>query len=102
MVVGELDLSTVGTLSGALEASRHEGAVELDLEQLEFADLAGLGCVLEWLERSRREGWKLEVGAQLSPQVVRLVALTGVGSLLWPRSTDLRLDEPGTGSQDEP
>jgi anti-anti-sigma factor len=83
-LIGELDLATVPLLDAALAARDRAAAVTLDLSRLEFADCAALGCILDWVARSRRERWRLEVDPALSPQVARLVALTGSGGLLWP------------------
>jgi anti-anti-sigma factor len=83
-LIGELDLATVPLLDAALAACAGGDAVTLDLSQLEFADCAALGCVINWIARSRRERWSLEVDPALSPQVGRLVALTGTGDQLWP------------------
>ncbi len=95
-LVGELDLATTPILDRALQVRDRVDAIVLDLGHLEFVDCAGLGTLLDWLARARREGWRLEVDRALSPQVAKLVALTGSASLLWPAQppNPLHLEEP--------
>lgn len=60
---GELDVTAVGELDRTLAELDLEGVecLVLDLEQIEFMDLAGLRAVLRARELGRRWGFDLEV-----------------------------------------
>ena len=81
---GELDLATAELLDTALASVPDGQPVTLDLTAVTFADCAGLGCVLNWARRMRRNGRRLRVGRQLGRQVARLVDLLGAERVLWP------------------
>lgn len=78
-VSGELDLMSSGELEEALEeldGSDH-GSVVLDLREVEFMDSAGLAVVVRAHQRAESAGTSFGV-ASASPQVRRLLALTGM------------------------
>jgi anti-sigma B factor antagonist len=81
---GELDLSCIRRLDAALRSVDRSATVTLDLSDLEFADCAGLGCVIDWVGRAADQGWDLRIGPVTSSQVARLIDLLGVDHLLWP------------------
>jgi anti-anti-sigma factor len=56
--------------------------IELDLDQLEFLDAAGIRLLLDLSHRSRSNGNRLRIREASSPQVRRLLELTGVANLL--------------------
>ena len=74
---GELDLSTVDALARVIDEAIDEGAaaVSIDLRALTFIDSTGLRCLLKLAERSRRDGFDLELTPG-SPSVMRLFELT--------------------------
>jgi anti-anti-sigma factor len=73
-VEGEMDFSVVAEI----DAKR----IELDLNQLEFLDAAGIRLLLDLKQRSRSNGNRLRIRPASSPQVQRVLQLTGVGELL--------------------
>lgn len=80
---GELDLSTVETLDQTIRGALDDGAaaVTMDLRALTFIDSTGLRCLLALAERSRRDGFDLEITPG-SPTVMRLFELTGTQHVL--------------------
>jgi anti-sigma B factor antagonist len=84
---GELDLASAGQLRSALQRSRHDGPLVLDLRDVTFIDSVGLGLVIEEHRRAEREGadFRLRPGPE---NVQRLFVMTGLA----PR---LRWDEDG-------
>jgi anti-anti-sigma factor len=80
---GELDLSTIGAVNIALNGAAGADLVCLELVGVTFADATGVGCVLEWKRRSRRDGWQLAIDRRLGRQVRRLVELIGADDVLW-------------------
>src|SRR5215207_9703295 len=52
--------------------------IELDLDQIEFLDAAGIRLLLDLSRRSRRNGTRLRIRAASSPHVRRVLELTGV------------------------
>ena len=80
---GELDLSSVDQLDGALRELREAGfdQIELDLSALTFMDSTGLRLVLAWDGEARRDGMSLRL--RRGPAAVqRVFEVTGVGDLL--------------------
>jgi anti-sigma B factor antagonist len=83
-VLGEMDLSVIGLVDREVrraESTDAEGIV-LDLEGLEFMDVSGIRLLLDASERSRSNGGRLRITRASSPQVQRVLELTGVGELL--------------------
>lgn len=83
-VTGEIDLSVVGQLDGEMRRAEATKArtIELDLDQLDFLDAFGVRLLLDLDRRSRANGRRLRIRPASSPQVRRVLELTGVGSLL--------------------
>src|SRR5947209_2395709 len=82
---GELDLSSVSKLTTALrQLGRETERVRLDLSQLEFLDSSGINALVIGLRDARSDGWHLEVDRRVSPQVERVISISGVGPFLWP------------------
>ena len=52
--------------------------IELDLDQLDFLDASGVRLLLDLAQRSRRNGRRLRIKPGNSPQVRRVLELTGV------------------------
>jgi anti-anti-sigma factor len=82
-VLGEMDLSVVGQLDSEMRRAEATDAtsIELDLDQLEFLDAAGLRLLLRLKDRSLGSG-RLRIRPASSRQVRRVLELTGVGELL--------------------
>ena len=51
--------------------------IELDLDQLEFLDASGIRLLLDFDRRSRLDGRRLRIRPASSPQVKRVLELTG-------------------------
>ena len=81
---GEMDLSVVGWVDREmLRAESTDAArIVLDLDELEFLDAAGIRLLLHVADRSRRNGGRLRIRRARSPQVRRVIELTGVGDTL--------------------
>jgi anti-sigma B factor antagonist len=77
---GELDLASAPLLQSEIESSEIVTAkmVVLDLGELKFIDSTGLRVLLSAHECSRERGQEFAV-TQGSPQVQRLLSITGVG-----------------------
>jgi anti-anti-sigma factor len=83
-VLGEVDISVVDELDTEMrraEATR-ASRIELDLDQLDFLDASGVRLLLELSRRSLANGRRLRVRPASSPQVRRVLELTGVAPLL--------------------
>jgi anti-anti-sigma factor len=83
-VLGEMDLSVVGQLDSEMRRAEATDAtrIELDLDRLEFLDASGIRLLLNLNRRSRRNGRRLRIKPASSPQVRRVLELTGVGEML--------------------
>jgi anti-anti-sigma factor len=83
-VTGEIDLSVVGRLDSEMRRAEATQAttIELDLDQLDFLDAFGVRLLLDLDRRSRNNGRRLRITPASSPQVRRVLELTGVGELL--------------------
>jgi anti-anti-sigma factor len=83
-VLGEMDLSVVGELDSEMRRAEATDAtrIELDLDQLDFVDASGIRLLLDLDRRSRRNGGRLRIRPATSPQVQRVLELTGVKELL--------------------
>jgi anti-anti-sigma factor len=83
-VAGELDLAVIGVVDREMERAESTDATKivLDLDELEFMDASGIRLLLDLSERSRSNGRRLRITRGGSPQVRRLIQLTGVDELL--------------------
>jgi anti-sigma B factor antagonist len=82
-VAGQLDLGTVPVLERELHrlVSRDLQRVVLDLEDLEFIDSTGLGCLLQAARHSQSDGDRLRI-IGTNGEVDRMLRLTGIRDLL--------------------
>lgn len=83
-VLGEIDLSVVNELDTEMRRAEATRArmIELDLDQLDFLDASGVRLLLDLSRRSLRNGSRLRIRPASSPQVRRVLELTGVEPLL--------------------
>ena len=83
-VLGEIDLSVVDQLDSEMRRAEATRArkIELDLDQLDFLDATGIRLLLALDRRSRSNGRRLRIRPASSPQVQRMLELTGVGERL--------------------
>lgn len=91
-VSGELDMSTIGTLAGHVDAAlvRPMDRLTLDLQELAFMDSSGLGLLIELNDRAHRDGWRLKLVGPKHEAASRVLEITGA---------DVALPfEPGTVS----
>lgn len=90
-LIGELDVAVAAVLFECLAALIEERRVfSLDLSQLRFIDGAGLQVLRRAVFEGRSGGRRLvTVERTLSPQVERLIELTGVAQALWPEARQL-------------
>ncbi|MCW3020144.1 MAG: anti-sigma factor antagonist [Solirubrobacterales bacterium] len=82
-LVGELDMASADRLQQAIadDALHADTSVVLDLEGLQFIDSTGLRVILRALERCRGRGQEFAI-TRGSPQVQRLLSITGVATHL--------------------
>jgi anti-sigma B factor antagonist len=80
---GELDLASAPLLQSAIDSAEISSAamLVLDLQELKFIDSTGLRVLLTAYERSQQHGQEFAVTPG-SPQVQRLLSITGVGEHL--------------------
>ncbi len=83
-VTGELDLSRIGLVDREVQLAEESDAsrIVLDLGEVEFMDASGVRLLLHLNGRSQGEGKRLEIRRASSPQVQRVLDLTGVSELL--------------------
>jgi anti-sigma B factor antagonist len=83
-VLGEMDLSVIGLVDREMRRAEATDAerIVLDLDGLEFMDASGIRLLLNASKRSRSNGGRLRITRAASPQVRRVLELTGVGELL--------------------
>ena len=78
-VRGEVDLSVVGKLDSEMRRRGDRGRQDrAPSHQLDFLDAAGVRLLLDLAQRSRRNGRRLQIKPGNSPQVRRVLELTGV------------------------
>jgi stage II sporulation protein AA (anti-sigma F factor antagonist) len=83
-VLGEVDLSVVDELDTEMRRAESTQAsrIELDLDQLAFLDASGIRLLLDLTRRSLANDRRLRIRPASSPQVRRVLELTGVAPLL--------------------
>jgi len=83
-LLGEMDLSVIGSVDREMRRAEAGDAVRivLDLEELEFLDASGIRLLLHLDARSKGNGGRLCITKAKSPQVQRVIELTGAGDLL--------------------
>jgi len=82
-LTGELDLAAVPVLDARLaDARAAERTVCLDLSNLEFIDSTGLQALVRAIDDAHTNGWHLQIGREVAPQVMRLFELVGVEGLI--------------------
>jgi anti-anti-sigma factor len=83
-VTGEMDLSVIGLVDREMQRAEASDAarIVLDLGELEFLDASGIRLLLHLTARSQDDGQRLRIRAGRSPQVRRVLELTGVDELL--------------------
>src|SRR4051795_12125192 len=81
---GELDLSVIGSVDREMRRAEAGDAarIVLDLRDLEFLDASGIRLLLHLDARSRTNGGRLRIAGPRSPQVKRVIDLTGAGDVL--------------------
>ena len=80
---GELDIATIPLVLDRLAPHRQRRRrVVLDLGGVTFMDCYALGQILKLQSSSAAEGWTLCIRLATTPDVLRLLDLTGAGSLL--------------------
>jgi anti-sigma B factor antagonist len=94
-VRGEVDLSSVDALRGAIAAARREGVATLvDLSEVGFMDSTGLHLLLDTALGAKEDGWS--VSFRPSRQVMRLLEVTGTVDVLGLVPADSSTDaDPG-------
>ena len=90
-LAGELDLATVGEVRRTLEHLRGLGWRDfvVDLQALTFLDSTGVHLLLETYDRALAAGGSLTV-VSATPEVHRVLELTGVADRLEQRTAPLR------------
>jgi stage II sporulation protein AA (anti-sigma F factor antagonist) len=83
-VAGELDLSRIGIVDREVQRAEESDAsrIVLDLDEVDFLDASGIRLLLHLERRSKGDGKRLEIRRASSPQVQRVLDLTGVNELL--------------------
>jgi anti-anti-sigma factor len=83
-VLGEMDLSVIGLVDREMQRAEATDAasIVLDLDELEFLDASGVRLLLDLSARSENDGGRLQMKPSPSPQVQRVLELTGVGEVL--------------------
>jgi anti-anti-sigma factor len=83
-VLGELDLSVIGSVDReVLRAEETDaGRIVLDLAELEFLDASGIRLLLHLTARSKSNGERFCITRARSPQVQRVIDLTGAADVL--------------------
>jgi anti-sigma B factor antagonist len=79
-VSGDIDMSTVGTLSDALEDSKGSNRVVIDLSDVFFIGSAGLAVLISSCQQLADAGGTL-VLRQPQPQALRLFEITQLDAL---------------------
>lgn len=83
-IAGELDISTVPTLTRHLDErfESNGAALTLDLRELTFMDSSGLRLLIALNDRSQREPWELRLIAPTSEAALMVLRVTGAYTAL--------------------
>jgi anti-anti-sigma factor len=83
-IEGELDMRTIGQLSGRVAEALDRGARDLilDLRALDFMDSSGLRLLIELHDRAREEGWRLKLVAPAQEAAALVLRATGADKAL--------------------
>jgi anti-anti-sigma factor len=83
-LLGEMDLSVIGSVDREMRRAEAGDAtrIVLDLDELEFLDASGIRLLLHLNARSKSNGGRLCMTRARSPQVQRVIDLTGAGEVL--------------------
>jgi anti-anti-sigma factor len=83
-LLGEMDLSVIGSVDREMSRAEAGNAarIVLDLGELEFLDASGIRLLLHLTARSECNGGRLCITKASSPQVQRVIDLTGAGDVL--------------------
>jgi len=83
---GELDLAVADRLAVRLEQLRRDWIpVRLDLSRLEFTDSSGIRVLVEATKNGSEDGRRLlEICPEVTPGVLKVIDLVGVGPVLRP------------------
>lgn len=82
-VSGELDVQTAPWLTDALQTQLRDGhRVVIDLQNVSFMDSTGVSALIRAIKEAEYYGLELMVARQLSPEVSRLMHLSGLQPLL--------------------
>jgi anti-anti-sigma factor len=81
---GEMDLSVIGSVDREVRRAEAGDAarIVLDLGELEFLDASGIRLLLHLNARSETNGRRLRIARARSPQVQRVIELTGAAQVL--------------------
>ena len=84
MLKGDLDLSTIDTLTSAIDVAErsHAQRIVLDLSDVEFIDASGLRALVFASERSRVDGNRLRIRKGQARAVSRMFELTAIDEQL--------------------
>ncbi|MEU6892477.1 STAS domain-containing protein [Streptomyces sp. NPDC046557] len=95
-VTGEIDIATAPLLAEALTEALADGAtrIEADFSDVSFCDCSGLNVLLRAERDARAGGRTLRVARVRSPQVRRLLEMTG--------TTTITAEEPTSGATPGP
>ena len=82
-VSGELDLASADAFAAKIRSLRGaRSKVTLDLSGVNFMDSIGLTALVGAITEARRADQEIALAPHLSPQVARLVQITGVTTIL--------------------
>jgi anti-anti-sigma factor len=83
-LLGEMDLSVIGSVDREMRRAEAGDAsrIVLDLAELEFLDASGIRLLLNVTARSKGNGGRLCITRARSPQVQRVIDLTGASEVL--------------------
>lgn len=83
-LLGEMDLSVIGSVDREMRRAESGDAdrIVLDLGELEFLDASGIRLLLHLNARSKSNGGRFRITRSDSPQVQRVIDLTGAGDVL--------------------